>query len=179
MKTTKRLVLYEVPKFRVRCISGHKWLKIVVDFNLLRLWRPAVFNLSHRLEFSVLHVFYNLRRKLLSTLPGAEKISSVVQWEMFPVACPAKLQCTVFNRYEACSSRRCLGSFIILMTLFMWRWPFYNLVPRVLSLSPSRMENFGNEVDHIARCSFSYPETSGSLASGWSPGETLGNWNFI
>ena len=25
MKTTKRLVLYEVPKFRVRCISGHKW----------------------------------------------------------------------------------------------------------------------------------------------------------
>ena len=24
MKTTKRSVLYEVPKFRVRCISGHK-----------------------------------------------------------------------------------------------------------------------------------------------------------
>ena len=25
MKTTKRPTLYEVPKFRVRCISGHKW----------------------------------------------------------------------------------------------------------------------------------------------------------
>ena len=25
----------------------------------------------------------------------------------------------------------------------------------------------------------SYPESSGSLASGWLPGETLGNWNFI
>ena len=24
MKTTKKPVLYEVPKFRVRCISGHK-----------------------------------------------------------------------------------------------------------------------------------------------------------
>ena len=25
----------------------------------------------------------------------------------------------------------------------------------------------------------SYPESSGPLASSWSPGETLGNWNFI
>ena len=25
MKTTKGPLLYEVPKFRVRCISGHKW----------------------------------------------------------------------------------------------------------------------------------------------------------
>ena len=25
----------------------------------------------------------------------------------------------------------------------------------------------------------SYPEFSGSLASSWSPGETLGYWNFI
>ena len=24
-----------------------------------------------------------------------------------------------------------------------------------------------------------YPESSGSLARSWSPGETLGNWNFI
>ena len=28
MKTTKRPVFYEVPKFRVRCISGHKWLRV-------------------------------------------------------------------------------------------------------------------------------------------------------
>ena len=25
----------------------------------------------------------------------------------------------------------------------------------------------------------SYPKSSGSLANGWSPGETPGNWNFI
>ena len=25
----------------------------------------------------------------------------------------------------------------------------------------------------------SYPESSGSLVSGWAPGETLGDWNFI
>ena len=27
MKTTKRPVLYKLPKIRVRCISGHKWVK--------------------------------------------------------------------------------------------------------------------------------------------------------
>ena len=29
------------------------------------------------------------------------------------------------------------------------------------------------------RSSISHPESSGSLASGWSPGETLVYWNFI
>ena len=31
----------------------------------------------------------------------------------------------------------------------------------------------------VAFTAISYPEYSGSLTSGWSPGETLGNWNFI
>ena len=31
----------------------------------------------------------------------------------------------------------------------------------------------------LATRPISYPESSGSLASGWSSGETLGNWNFI
>ena len=32
---------------------------------------------------------------------------------------------------------------------------------------------------HITGFTISYTESSGSLASGWSPGETLGYWNFV